>query len=217
VFKVHFGLLTLKAYTKGEHVLRFEATVHNTPALRTGRTLERFPGIVTHLAGMVDRFCTALGCVDVGFSPDGSLDHLPLPSQIGATRVGGIVLTLRAAPDGFAIADLTDRVQSMTDVTEADYTVRCLRRAQLRGKGLVASCGRSRRCRVPPDAARTMTALRVLRDHVIGPILAGCHVPWWGRRPQRWTAIDGHYETLRRDMVARFDEIGITRQKNVAA
>jgi hypothetical protein len=77
---------------------------------------------------MVDRFCTALGCVDVGFSPDGSLDHLPLPSQIGATRVGGIdlyrprmrsalaaVLTLRAAPDGFAIADLTDRVQSMTD------------------------------------------------------------------------------------------------------
>ena len=29
-FKVHFGLLTLKAYTKGEHVLRFEAIVHNT-------------------------------------------------------------------------------------------------------------------------------------------------------------------------------------------
>jgi hypothetical protein len=29
VFKVHFGNLTLKAYTKGERVLRFEAVVHN--------------------------------------------------------------------------------------------------------------------------------------------------------------------------------------------
>ncbi len=28
--KVHFGLLTLKAYTKGERVLRFEAITHNT-------------------------------------------------------------------------------------------------------------------------------------------------------------------------------------------
>jgi len=29
-FRIRFGLLQLKAYTKGEHVLRFEATVHNT-------------------------------------------------------------------------------------------------------------------------------------------------------------------------------------------
>ena len=30
VFKLHFGKLTLKAYTKGEHVLRFEVVLHNT-------------------------------------------------------------------------------------------------------------------------------------------------------------------------------------------
>ena len=30
IFKIHFGLLTVKAYTKGEHVLRFEAITHNT-------------------------------------------------------------------------------------------------------------------------------------------------------------------------------------------
>jgi len=30
IFKLHFGKLTLKAYTKGEHVLRFEAIAHNT-------------------------------------------------------------------------------------------------------------------------------------------------------------------------------------------
>ena len=39
LFKVHFGLLTSKAYTKGEHVLRFEAIVHNTRDLGCGRIL----------------------------------------------------------------------------------------------------------------------------------------------------------------------------------
>src|SRR5207302_6151541 len=92
VFKVHFGLLTLKAYTKGEHVLRFEAIVHNTRALGCGRVLEKFPEIVTRLAAMADRFTTMLDCVDIGFLPDGILDELPGASQIGATRVGGVDL-----------------------------------------------------------------------------------------------------------------------------
>ncbi len=113
IFKVHFGLLTLKGYTKGEHVLRFEAIVHNTRQLGCGRVLARFPEIVGRLAGMVDRFTSMLDCVDVGFIPDGVLDQLPLPSQIGATRVGGVdvnktriraalaaVLALAVAPEG---------------------------------------------------------------------------------------------------------------------
>ena len=69
LFKVHFGLLTLKGYTKGEHVLRFEAIVHNTKQLRCGRVLDRFGEIVDRLAGMVDRFTTTLDCVDIGFLP----------------------------------------------------------------------------------------------------------------------------------------------------
>jgi len=43
--------LTLKAYTKGEHVLRVEATVHNTKELRCGRVLDKFPDIIGRLAG----------------------------------------------------------------------------------------------------------------------------------------------------------------------
>src|SRR4029450_2913795 len=127
LFKVHFGLLTLKGYTKGEHVLRFEAIVHNTRALHTGRVLEKFPAIVAKLAGMVGRFTSMLDCVDVAFLPDGILDPPPPPSQIGATRVGGIdlnrprmrntltaVLALAVAPDGFTVANLADKVRSLT-------------------------------------------------------------------------------------------------------
>ena len=83
LFKLHFGNLTLKAYTKGEHVLRFEAIVHNTKALRCGRVLDNFPIIIGRLAGMVDRFTTTLDCVDTTFIADGLLDRLPAPAQLG--------------------------------------------------------------------------------------------------------------------------------------
>jgi hypothetical protein len=44
LFKLHFGRLTLrrltlKGYTKGERVLRFEAIVHNTKELSLGRAV----------------------------------------------------------------------------------------------------------------------------------------------------------------------------------
>jgi hypothetical protein len=54
LFKVHFGLLTLKGYTKGERVLRFEAIVHNTKTLKTGRALENFPATITALLTLRD-------------------------------------------------------------------------------------------------------------------------------------------------------------------
>jgi hypothetical protein len=37
-FSVRFGLIQLKAYTKGEHVLHFEATAHNTKHLLPSRS-----------------------------------------------------------------------------------------------------------------------------------------------------------------------------------
>ncbi|MGH3593294.1 MAG: hypothetical protein ACRDRF_19960, partial [Pseudonocardiaceae bacterium] len=213
LFKVHFGLLTLKGYTKGEHVLRFEAVVHNTKQLRCGRVLDRFGEIAGRLAGMVDRFCTTLDCLDISFLPEGTLDELPLPSQIGATRVGGIdlnkpriraaltaVLALAAAPDGFTVADLATRVHTITGNTgytarHAAYDLR-----KLRGKELIIKPGRSRRYQVPPPAARTIAALLALRDQVIAPILAGVRSPRMGRKPITWTRIDRDYETLRINM-----------------
>ena len=80
-FKVAFGRLQCKAYTKGEHVLRFEAIVHNTRELRCRRGLEHFPEIVARLAAIAERFATMLDCVDIGFIADGILDELPRPAH----------------------------------------------------------------------------------------------------------------------------------------
>lgn len=232
LFKVHFGLLTLKGYTKGEHVLRFEAIVHNTRALHTGRALEKFPEIVTRLAAMVDRFTTMLDCVDVGFLPDGILDQLPTPSRIGATRVGGVdinqprmraalaaVLTLAVAPDGFSVADLAAKVQSLTGETQNGYTTRqaAYDLRKLRGKQLVVKPGRTRRYHVPEDAARTIAGLETLRDQVIAPVLAGLARPRVGRPPKTWTRIDRDYQTLRTDMNTLLHDLGIGTDTAAAA
>jgi hypothetical protein len=58
--------------------------VHNAKELRCPRGLAHFDQIIARLAGMADRFATALDCADTGFLPDGILDQLPLPSRLGA-------------------------------------------------------------------------------------------------------------------------------------
>jgi hypothetical protein len=225
LFKVHFGLLTLKGYTKGEHVLRFEAIVHNTATLHTGRVLENFPAIVAHLAAMVDRFTSMLDCVDVAFLPDGILDQLPTPSQIGATRVGGVdinkprvraaltaTLALAVAPDGFTVGDLAGKVRSVTGQNQEEFTVRqaAYDLRKLRAKQLVVKPGRTRRYQVPGEAARTIAALLTLRDQVIAPILAGIRRPGPGRPPKSRTHIDHDYEILRAGMRTLFHDLAIS-------
>ena len=221
-FRITFGRLQLKAYTKGEHVLRFEATVHNAKELRCRRSLENFAEIITLLAGMADRFATALDCADTGFLPDGVLDQLPLPTQTGTRRIAGVdltkpriraalsaVLALAPAPGGFTVAEHAARVRAISGhdgytTRQAAYDLR-----KLRGKQLAGKPGRTRRYHVPPHAARIISALLTLRDHVIGPILAGVRSPRMGRKPKIWTAIDRDYEILHIGMQTLFSHLGI--------
>jgi hypothetical protein len=56
IFKLHCGKLTLKCYTKGERVLRIEAMAHNTQELDCGRSLAKFPKIVSKLKAILERF-----------------------------------------------------------------------------------------------------------------------------------------------------------------
>src|SRR5207247_3616311 len=92
IFKLHCGRLTLKIYTKGERVLRIEATAHNTQVLGKRRALAEFPQILTDLKAVLERFIDALACIDRCFIGGETLDALPLPSPVGRTKVGGIDL-----------------------------------------------------------------------------------------------------------------------------
>jgi hypothetical protein len=217
--------LTLKGYTKGERVLRFEAIVHNTKQLGCGRTLDRFGQITTRLTAMVNRFTSMLDCVELGFLPDGILDRLPAPSQLARTRVGGIdmniprvraalagALALAIAPEGFTVAQFTAQVRAMTGQTPDGYSTRqgAYDLRKLRGKQFVIKPGRTRRYHVPGHAARTIAALLTLRDKVIAPLIAGIRTPRRGRPPKHWTNIDRDYETLRLEMQTLLRDLGIS-------
>ena len=177
-------------------MLRFEAIAHNTAELRCGRMIEKFPEIVTRLAGIADRFATALDCVDTGFIGDGILDELPTGIQLGATRVGGVdlnkprmhdalraALALAPAPNGFTVAEFTAKVHALTG-----HDPHRLQRPPGRPT-TCANCGANSSSTSPAEpaattsrrpAARTIAALLTLRDQVIAPILAGGAQPAHG-------------------------------------
>ena len=225
MFKLHFGRLTGKAYTKGERVLRFEAIAHNTAELRCGRMIEKFPEIVTRLAGIVERFATALDCVDTGFLGDGILDELPTgstarrrprrrrrPEQTAhAGRAQAPPSPSRRHRTGSPSPSSPPRstpspvsITAATRVRQAAYDLR-----KLRGKQLIDKPGRTRRYHVPPQAARTIAALLTLRDQVITPILAAVRSPRMGRKPAHWTRVDRDYERIRIDMQTLFNDLAI--------
>jgi hypothetical protein len=222
VFKLHFGKLTLKAYTKGEHVLRFEAIAHNTSELRTGRVLDRFCQILTALSGMLDRFLDVCDCVHAAFVSDQSLDQLPQAGYLGATRLGGIdinrpraraalaaALALATCPAGFTAASFTAKVQAITG--DPGYTARqgAYDIRKLRAKNLITRQGRSRRYTTPPEAARTIAGIVILRDQVLIPCLAGIHAAAPAPSPVNPAAADQHYHKLRSQMRELLHDCGL--------
>jgi hypothetical protein len=67
IFKIHFGKLTVKLYTKGKRILRGEALVHNASALHVGRSLPNFPKIILALEQILVRCLDVLDDVNYAF------------------------------------------------------------------------------------------------------------------------------------------------------
>jgi hypothetical protein len=224
VFKIHYGHLTLKIYTKGERVLRIEVIVHNTKTLPRCRPLERFPRVVEQLRRMVDRFLEALHGIDACYISDDTLEQLPEPGQVGKTKVGGIdcnkqrmrnvmhaVVALSTSPKGFTASELAAKVGALNGPSPTPYTARqaAYDLRKLRGKDLVGKIGHSRRYQPTPAGLRALTALAVLRDKVIKPLLAAsCHSSLHPENPDP-VPIDQHYDNLRSDMRRLFGALGI--------
>jgi hypothetical protein len=224
VFKLHFGALTVKCYDKGERVLRIEAIAHDAKALHCGRDVTRFPDMVGALRGMVVRFLDVLYCVDVSCIDAGLLEALPDGSQVGRSRVGGVdvnrprmravlraVTALSPKPDGFRARDVAAKVRDLTGWSEEQYGTR---RAsydlkKLRGKGLVETLGSRSRYHAPPRSVRFITALLLVRDHVIKPIVTMSSSPPATPLPDKHGHLDTHYRAIEAELRRLFDALGI--------
>ncbi|PYV59486.1 MAG: hypothetical protein DMG98_05575 [Acidobacteria bacterium] len=224
IFKLHCGKLSLKIYTKGERVLRIEAIAHNTEELDCGRSLEKFPEIVSRLKSTLERFMTVLSCVDQCFIADETLEQLPAPSQIGKTKVGGIdfnkprmrwvaeaVLALSPSPGGFTASELAHQVRTVSRQSESQYGARraAYDLKKFRGKQIVCRIDKTPRYEPIPRGLRAMAALIVLRDKAIKPLLAAAQEVWPTHGAQNPTALDTHFHTIRLAMQGVFSQLGL--------
>jgi hypothetical protein len=223
IFKLHGGRLTLKIYTKGERVLRIEAVAHNTQALGR-RALAEFPALVTELTAILERFVDTLACIDRCFVGGEMLEALPLPSQLGHTKVAGIdlnqprmqwvaaaVLAVAITPRGFTVSDVARQVQRLGGSAASTYTPRraAYDLKKLRAKDFVRRINGTRRYEALPSGLKTLATATVLRTHVLKPLLAAAADTAPARGLQNPTALDRHYEALRTGMHAIFHELGI--------
>jgi hypothetical protein len=224
VFKLHCGKLALKIYSKGERVLRIEAIAHNIREFHCGRLLHNFPDILGRLKGMLERFMQALSCIDQCFIGDEILEHLPLPSRVGKSMVGGIdlnkprlrhvaeaVIALSASADGFTASALAARVRTQGSQSLSAYGPRhaAYDLKKLRGKQIVHRIGSTPRYEPIASGLRAITALLVLRDKAIKPLLAAAQQITPTRGAQNPRAIDRHYHDLRQAMQGVFHELAI--------
>ena len=224
IFKLHCSGFTLKIYSKGERVLRIEVIVHNTRELGCGRALENFPEIVRRLQALLERFADALSCIDSCFISDQTLERLPTPSRVGKIVVGGIdlnkprmrwvaeaVIALSAASDGFTASDLAARVRALGQQTLAQYgpTRAAYDLKKFRGQQIVQRIGATRRYEAGPAGLKAITALVVLRDKAIKPLLAAAQALRPRRGAHNPTLLDAHYDALRAAMRGVFHELGI--------
>jgi DNA-binding transcriptional ArsR family regulator len=220
-FKVHFGLLMLKIYTKGERVLRVEATVHNAKKEFDRYGLEYYDEIAQALQQTVQRFLEVVRSVESCWLTDETLESLPEPSQVGASRLAGVDLNrsrMRAvmmavvalSPDerGFRVEQVAQRVRETMGEAytsrQASYDLK-----KLRGKGLVEKSAGTRRYLCPADGLRMIMAAAVLRERVIKPILSGSATRRRGRPPKNRDPVDLHYQAIRDAMEKLLHELGL--------
>ncbi len=224
VFKIHFGRLTVKLYSKGECVLRAEAIAHNTKDLRCGCGIDRFPDIVSALQALLDRFLSVLRSLDACFVDAHTLDVLPLPSTVGSVRVGGVdlnkrrmqavmeaLLPLAVKPRGFQASDLAARVAELLGSEGQSYGPRqaAYDLKKLRAKGLIHKIDHSRRYEAPPEGLRQMAAMIVLRTKVLRPLLANAGKLSTAPGGKHLDVLNEHYKVIQRDCQKLFELLGI--------
>lgn len=225
IFKIQFGNLTLKLYTKGANVLRCEVIVHNAKALNTQRSLPNFPTIVAQLKAILYRFPDHLHYIDPCFMADDTLDTLAEAAHLGQTRMAGIdlnklrmrtvleaIVSPALSPTGFIVSDLAATVRDILNHSQEQYQSRqaAYDLKKFRAKAWLHKIGNSRRYEASPDGLRTMlSVLLILREKVIKPVPAWAGKPKRSPKPKHQSPVDILYQTIQFAMYNLFQTLGL--------
>jgi hypothetical protein len=224
IFRLHFGPLSLKLYTKGEAVLRAEVMLHNARAWSGPRRLDQFPELIRQFQQILERFLNQLYALDQAFVADDTLDTLSQRGQVGSTPTAGLDLNqprLRAVlqavpalaltPGGFSVSQLAQKVRELLGWNESQYQPRhaSYDLKKLRGKNWVQKIGSTRRYQVEASGLKIMAALLTLREKVIKPVLASVTKPKSEPNPQPQTDLDLQYGKVQTEMRALLLILGV--------
>jgi len=222
VFKVHFDYLTLKVYSKGEHVLRFEAIVHNASGLRCGKVIARFVTIAQMLRNILYRFMSQIHCIDVSFIDSHDLFSWHLPTITKMEHIPGLdlnnqriravmesLIALSIDPFEITTPKLAQKVREY--IGDNNYTTRqaAYDLKKFRAKKIVAGGSKKRRYKVTHDGLRAMCADLVIKDKVITPVLNRACKMKRGPKLISNTQIDVHYENIQKEICQVFEILKI--------
>jgi hypothetical protein len=117
------------------------------------------------------------------------------------------VIALSPSPNGFTASDIAARVRERCAQYGPRHAAYDLKK--LRGKQIVRRIGHTRRYEPLASGLRAITALIVLRNKAIKPLLAAARPLHPTRGELNPKPIDAHYHTLRFAMQGVFHELGI--------
>jgi hypothetical protein len=121
------------------------------------------------------------------------------------------LIALSPSPNGFTASDVAARVRLLSRQDLPQYGPRhaAYDLKKLRGKQIVRRIGHSRRYQAPATGLRAITALLVIRNKAIKPLLAAAEPLRPTRGPHNPKPIDAHYHTIQVAMNGVFHELGL--------
>jgi hypothetical protein len=152
------------------------------------------------------------------------LEQLPLAAQVGKTLVGGVdlnkarmrhvveaVIAFAPSANGFTASQVAAQVRLLSKLSPLQYSPRhaAYDLKKLRGKHIVQRIARTCRYETLPTGLRAMTALIVLRNKAIKPLLAAARPLRPARGPHNPKPIDANYQTIQGAMRGIFHELGL--------
>src|SRR5207245_10175444 len=148
----------------------------------------------------------------------------PVESRCGKTLVAAIdlnkarmrqvveaLIALSPSPNGFTASDVAASVRALSKQSPCQYGSRhaAYDLKKLRGKHIVRRIGHTRRYEPLLTGLRAMTALLVLRDKAIKPLLAAAQPLRPKRGAHNPKPIDLHYDAIQAAIKGVFHELGL--------
>src|SRR5467141_437879 len=126
-------------------------------------------------------------------------------------RVIEALLALSSSPNGFTASEVAARVRALSKQSPSQYGPRhaAYDLKKLRGKHIIRRIGHTRRYEPLLTGLRAMTALLVLRDKAIKPLLAAAQPLRPKRGAHNPKPITLHYDAIQAAMKGVFHELGL--------